>query len=55
MAGLPNNPSRNPAAPADFGGTSIFAALPKLGLRLESSKGPAEVLIIDHVEKPSAN
>jgi uncharacterized protein (TIGR03435 family) len=35
---------------------SIFSALPEqLGLRLESAKGQVEVLVIDHVDRPSAN
>jgi uncharacterized protein (TIGR03435 family) len=35
---------------------SIFAALPdQLGLKLEPRKAPVEVLVIDHVEQPSAN
>jgi len=27
----------------------------ELGLKLETAKGPVQVLIIDHVEKPSEN
>ena len=35
---------------------SIFDAVQEqLGLKLESKKGPVEFLIVDHVEKPSAN
>jgi uncharacterized protein (TIGR03435 family) len=35
---------------------SIFAAIQKqLGLKLESTKHPVEVLVIDHVERPSEN
>ena len=34
----------------------IFAAIQEqLGLRLESQKGPVDVLVIDHVERPSEN
>jgi uncharacterized protein (TIGR03435 family) len=34
----------------------LFQALEdQLGLKLESTKGPVEVLVIDHVEKPAAN
>jgi uncharacterized protein (TIGR03435 family) len=43
-------PSVDPAVP------SIFTALQEqLGLRLESSKSPVDVLVIDRVERPSAN
>ncbi len=45
-----------PDATAEAPRMSIFAAVEyQLGLKLESTKGPVEVLIIDHVEKPSGN
>jgi uncharacterized protein (TIGR03435 family) len=41
----------------DIGGEpSIFSAIQEqLGLRLEPRKGPVDVLVIDHVERPDAN
>jgi uncharacterized protein (TIGR03435 family) len=42
--------------PPDSSGTSIFTAIQEqLGLRLESTKGPVDVIVIDHIEKPSPN
>jgi uncharacterized protein (TIGR03435 family) len=35
--------------------SGLSAALQDLGLKCESTKGPVEVLVIDHVEKPSEN
>jgi uncharacterized protein (TIGR03435 family) len=53
----PGNPFGNhdPASSGDGAAPSIFTAIQALGLRLESAKGPVEFLVIDHVEKPSAN
>jgi len=47
-----------PAAPADNADAppDLFTAMQQqLGLKLESTKAPADVLVIDHVEKPSEN
>ena len=44
----------NASAPSDA--PSIFTAVvEQLGLRLENAKGPVKSVVIDHIERPSAN
>jgi uncharacterized protein (TIGR03435 family) len=56
LAGLPRPAGAGDAPPADSASPTIFSALQEqLGLRLESAKAPVEVLVIDRVERPTAN
>ena len=50
-ASTPTKGDSDPNAPPD-----LFTAIQdQLGLKLESGKGPVPVLVIDHIEPPSAN
>jgi uncharacterized protein (TIGR03435 family) len=45
-----------PLPPVDPNGPSLFTAVQEqLGLKLESQKGAVEMIVIDHVERPSEN
>jgi uncharacterized protein (TIGR03435 family) len=50
LAGIPPQPRDS------TGGPNIMTALQEqLGLKLESTKGPHEYIVIEHVERPSEN
>jgi uncharacterized protein (TIGR03435 family) len=49
-------PGAPPLPPVDPNGPSLFAALQEqLGLKLESTRAPLEVLVIDRVDRPRAD
>jgi uncharacterized protein (TIGR03435 family) len=42
--------------PPDAGGPSLMTAIEEqLGLKLESRKGPVDVIVVDQIDKPSPN
>ena len=57
--GSPNNAlgeTLTPQASVDSDRPNIFTALQEqIGLKLESGKGPVAVIVVDHIETPSAN
>jgi uncharacterized protein (TIGR03435 family) len=55
-AGPDGKPPLDAAPPPDASGPTIFAAVQEqLGLKLEAQKSPLDVLVIDHIERPSEN
>jgi len=59
IAGFNGGGFTAPSLPAEAGNTdakpTIFTAIQKMGLRLESRRGPAEILVIDQAERSSEN
>jgi len=54
--GMMKPPGGEAPPPSSGDGVSIFAAVQEqLGLKLEGSKGPVEILIVDRVEKATEN
>lgn len=56
VLGGPEGGSAKGDAPPDEVGPTLFTALEEqLGLKLESQKGPVDVIVIDHIDLPSEN
>jgi uncharacterized protein (TIGR03435 family) len=47
----PATVTENPNAPPDF----FTAIQEQLGLKVVSTKAPVDVLVVDHIERPSEN
>lgn len=44
-----------PSPALDTGESLVLRELQMLGFRVESGKAPVEIIVIDHVERPSGN
>jgi uncharacterized protein (TIGR03435 family) len=54
--GLPGSPSDDASRPAVSDRRSLFTAVQvQLGLRLDSQRGPVDVLVVDSADQPSEN
>jgi bla regulator protein blaR1 len=55
LQGAPADPEADAAQAPGSGPTIYTAVREQLGLRLESGKAPVDVVVVDHVDRPSAN
>ncbi len=56
MPGPPPGANSGGCRPTPGGGSAIFSAIEKLGLKLDSRKAPVETIVVDHLEKtPTEN
>jgi uncharacterized protein (TIGR03435 family) len=58
VGSIRRDPASSPEAPPDplnVDGPSIFAALQKIGLHLESKKIPVSTIVIDKADRPASN
>ena len=53
--GVPGPPAAQDSAKSRRMETAIFAAVAKMGLKLEAGKGQREIPVIDHAERPVEN
>ena len=54
--GTPLTGDGAPPPPVENAAPSLFTALQeRLGLKLESERGPVEILVIDRIERPTEN
>jgi uncharacterized protein (TIGR03435 family) len=52
MEATPNRMLSTRSEPDDI---SVFTAIKTLGLKLEAQRAPVEIIVVDHIEKPSEN
>lgn len=56
VLGGPQSGPPNGDPPPDLGGPTLFTAVEEqLGLKLEATKATVDVIVIDHIDQPTAN